>query len=139
MSAQPGRQGSTAIAILAVVSAGSLANGCWMVFAPHHWFRNLPAAIPDYGPFNPHFVRDVGVAFLTMGAALAWATVRVAARFELVAVAALFAALHAVLHVFDTATGHVGAAHWMLDLPGVYFPAIVLVAVAGLLRGIRRR
>jgi hypothetical protein len=47
----------------------------------------------------------------------------------LVVVAALFYVAHAVLHVHDTTLGTVGSDHWLLDLPGVYLPA-VLLAVA---------
>jgi hypothetical protein len=105
-----------------------------MLLAPQHWYENVPAGVPDYGPFNAHFIRDIGLTFLTTGLAVAWAFVRAAARLELVAVAALFAVLHALLHVFDTARGHVGAAHWGLDLPGVYAPAVLLAALVWVLR-----
>ena len=44
---------------------GSLANGLWMLFAPAHWYQNLPAGVPDTGPLNVHFVRDIGAAFAT--------------------------------------------------------------------------
>ena len=46
------------------------------------------------------------------------------------AVAALFFGTHALLHVFDTLRGAVDATHWLLDLPGVYLPAVVLVVLA---------
>ena len=32
------------------------------------------------------------------------------------------------LHVVDTARGVVGRDHWLLDLPGVYLPAVLLAA-----------
>jgi hypothetical protein len=40
------------------------------------------------------------------------------------------------VRVFDTARGLVGAEHWLIDLPGVYAPAAILVvATAWLARG----
>jgi len=93
------RGSKVVVAAIAVVAVAASANGLWMLAAPVHWYNNVPAGVPDYGPFNAHFVRDVGIAFLTVGAALGWAAGSSTARFELVAVAAIFAVLHGVLHV----------------------------------------
>ncbi len=123
---EKGGRDKALVAAIAVLAAGASINGVWMLGAPLHWYNNVPAGVPDYGPFNAHFVRDIGIAFLTVGAALGWAAVRPAARFELVAVAAIFAVLHGVLHVLDTARGHVDSSHWLLDVPGVYLPVGVL-------------
>ena len=123
---EKGGRDTALVAAIAVLAAATSINGVWMLGAPLHWYNNVPAGVPDYGPFNAHFVRDIGIAFLTVGAALGWAAVRPAARFELVAVAAIFAVLHGVLHVLDTARGHVDSSHWLLDAPGVYLPAGVL-------------
>lgn len=117
-------------ALIAFVGAGSLANGVWMLLDPGHWYTHLPAGVPDTGPLNAHFVRDIGCAFLTVGAALLWAWRRPAWRPPLVGVAALFFVAHALLHVHDTARGLVDAHHWLLDLPGVYLPAVLLVLAA---------
>jgi hypothetical protein len=113
--------------LLLVLGAGNLANALWMLAGPMHWYAELPAAVPDTGPFNPHFVRDIGCAFLTVGAALVWAAFAPTFRFPLVAAAALFLGAHALLHVYDTAAGNLPASHWWLDLPGVYLPALVLL------------
>ena len=116
--------------LLLAIGAGAIANALWMLAGPMHWYRELPAAVPDTGPFNPHFVRDIGCAFLTVGLALVWAALRPALRFPLVAVAAVFFVAHAILHVYDTAVGNLPHPHWWLDLPGVHLPAVVLVAVS---------
>jgi len=115
--------------LLLVFGAGTLANALWMFAGPMHWYAELPAGVPDTGPFNPHFVRDIGCAFLTTGVALVWAALAPALRFPLVAIAALFLAAHAVLHVYDTAAGNLPSDHWWLDAPGVYLPALVLGAI----------
>ena len=115
--------------ILLVLGVGMIANALWMLAGPMHWYTELPAGVPDTGPFNPHFVRDIGCAFLTTGAALVWAARSEAFRLPLAAVALIFLAAHALLHVYDTMVGNLPSNHWGLDFAGVYLPAIVLGAV----------
>ena len=90
--------------------------------------------MPDTGPFNPHFVRDIGCAFLAVGVALGWAAVVPRWRAALVPVAAVFLVGHGLLHAVDTLRGALGPAHWWLDLPGVYLPALVMAYGAIALR-----
>src|SRR5215218_3822440 len=52
--------------ILAVINA---LNGLTMLFAGPFWWATVPG-VADTGPFNPHFVQDVGAAFLAAGLAL---------------------------------------------------------------------
>jgi hypothetical protein len=113
--------------VLLVLGVGMLANGIWMLADPGRWYQDLPAGVPDYGPLNIHFVRDIGCAFITVGVALVWGARRPALRFPLTVMATLFLVAHALLHVHDTARGIVDSHHWWLDLPGVYAPALVLV------------
>ena len=61
-----------------------------MLAGPLHWYHELPAAVPDTGPFNPHFVRDIGCAFFAVGVALVWAAFAPRWRAPLLAIAALF-------------------------------------------------
>ena len=56
--------------------AMNVANGLWMLLAPASWYHGLPAEVPDTGPLNPHFVRDIGAAFATIGAAFCVAAER---------------------------------------------------------------
>jgi len=112
--------------IFAIFGAISLANALWMLAGPMHWYTDLPAAVPDTGPFNPHFVRDIGCAFLTVSVALLWAAFSRRVRQPLVVIAALFLVAHGVLHAYDTLRGALGHDHWWLDLPGVYLPAVVM-------------
>lgn len=116
--------------VVAVIGLGGAANGIWMLLDPGHWYAHLPAGVPDTGPLNAHFVRDIGCAFLTTGVGLLWALRAPDYRTPLVAVAALFYVAHAILHVHDTALGAVGTDHWLLDLPGVYLPAVLLAVAA---------
>lgn len=106
------------------------ANGLWMLFAPRSWYYGLPAGVPDAGPLNLHFVRDLGAAFLTLGLAFWFAAPRAARHRGVVLAAAAFYALHALIHVFDLATGRLPGHHWLLDLPGVFLPAVALAVLS---------
>ena len=111
---------------LAIFGAVCLGNALWMLAGPLHWYSQLPAAVPDTGPFNPHFVRDIGGAFLTVGVALVWAARAPRWRPPLLATAAVFLGAHALVHLYDMARGALGPSHWWSDAPGVYLPAAVI-------------
>jgi hypothetical protein len=118
--------GALVLWLLALVS---LANGLWMVADPAGWYQGIPAAVPDTGPLNLHFVRDIGSVYLTMAAALFWGGARATDRVPLLAMVLLFHLLHAGAHAVDTVAGRLPASHWAIDFPGVYFPTIVLAVV----------
>jgi hypothetical protein len=118
--------------VLGIFGLSNLLNGLWMLASPPHWYENLPAAVPDFGPLNEHFVRDIGCIFVLLGAALVWAAFVPRWRVAACAGAAGFAVLHALVHVIDTARGLVGPEHWAIDLPGVYLPAVLLSGVTWL-------
>lgn len=115
--------------VFLLLGVGMLANGIWMLVGPHGWYTDLPAAVPDTGPFNAHFVRDIGCAFLTVGFALVWAAFSLRYRLPLAVVSAFFLVSHALLHVYDTARGALESDHWQLDLLGVYVPAVLITAL----------
>ncbi len=87
--------------IIALVTG---ANGVAMLVDPAGWFTRVPGAVAT-GPFNSHFVLDVGIAFIVAGgafAALAWRRrLRPAAM-----TGAAFLALHGALHLWEIAQGH---------------------------------
>ena len=118
--------------VLFVLGVLNLANAFWMLFAPENWYVNLPAGVPDTGPLNTHFVRDIGCAFLVAGVGLIWAaaTSHANVRLACVVLAAVFLGGHAAVHLLDLAQGTLGARHWLLDLPGVFVPALLLAALA---------
>ena len=113
-------------AIFWVLGLANLANGLWMLVAPAGWYHHLPAAVPDTGPLNQHFVRDIGAAFTTIGIAFCAAASRPAQRRGVLLAATLFFGLHALIHVADLAAGRLHAGHWLVDFPGVFLPAIFL-------------
>ncbi len=116
-----------------ILGIGTTANALWMLAGPMHWYTDLPAAVPDTGPFNPHFVRDIGCAFLTVGVGLIWAAYSERYRLPLALVATIFLGSHAMLHIYDTSRGYLGHTHWWLDVPGVYLPALLVGGATWLL------
>jgi hypothetical protein len=113
--------------VLGLFALGNLANGLWMLADAPGWFTGVPAAVPDFGPLNEHFVRDVGAAYVTMGAGLGWAAFQPGVRVPVVGLVTVFYGLHALAHVYETMTARVGPEHWGIDFLPVYLPAIVLV------------
>jgi predicted anti-sigma-YlaC factor YlaD len=125
--------------VLGGLGLANLANAAWMLVAPADWYHHLPAGVPDTGPLNNHFVRDIGSAFIVLGVALLWAALRPALRVPLLALSALFYVLHALVHVTDTLAGRLPSHHWLVDLPGVYLPALLLVVLTAVAAASPRR
>ncbi len=115
--------------VFLLTGLGNLANGLWMLADPAHWYTTLPAAVPDFGPLNEHFVRDIGSAFTMLAIGLLWATFRPSVRVPVLVLVTLFSTLHALVHVFDTSRGLVGPEHWGIDFPAVYLPTVVLIVL----------
>src|SRR5215469_5072628 len=92
-------------------------NGLWMLLAPRAWYYGLPAGVPDTGPLNLHFVRDLGAAFLTIGLTFCFAAPHAERHRGVVFTAAAFYVLHAFIHVSDLATGRLAGHHWLVDVP----------------------
>jgi len=97
-------------------------NGLMMLLAGQRWYQMVPG-VTHTGPFNPHFVADIGAAYLAAGMALAARAWRVDYWPAAVAGAG-FLGLHAVIHLFDFVSG-----------PDQDKSALVLVVLPALLAG----
>jgi uncharacterized protein YjeT (DUF2065 family) len=104
-----------------VLGLALVANGLVMLGDPGDWYALVPG-VPETGPFNAHFVRDIGCAYLVAGAALSWFAFDERVRPAALAGAA-FLALHALVHVADAIAGRGHPDHLMADLAGVFAPA----------------
>lgn len=104
------------------------ANGFLMLFYPGGWYAIVPG-VSETGPLNPHFVRDIGAAYLVTGVAIA--ALGFDARAAPAALAgALFLTLHALVHVIDAMAGRTHADHVLAELTGVYAPAAIALWLA---------
>lgn len=106
----------------------SLALGVWMLSSPANWFAVFPAALEDFGPFNAHFIRDLGGWYAAGGLLLMFALTN-PMRFGGVALVVSLVAYvaHAGTHLADLVSGRVGAKHWLIDTPLVFLPVVMFV------------
>src|SRR5262249_1470949 len=95
---------------------------------PAGWYDLVPG-VPDTGPLNPHFVRDIGCVYLVSGAAFARLAFDDRARPAAIAGAA-FLTLHALVHVADAIAGRSHAEHAAVTIAAVFVPAAVALWVA---------
>ncbi|HEX7761261.1 MAG TPA: hypothetical protein VF459_17270 [Caulobacteraceae bacterium] len=104
-------------------------NGLAMLFAGLWWYGAVPGVVTT-GPYNPHFVKDIGAAYLVCAAALAWRAMRPDAGQGALAAAAGFLVLHAGIHVADAAVCGNAVAALIRDLPGIFVPALITAWLA---------
>ena len=90
--------------IAAILAPLNILNGLTMLLAGAFWYASVPGAV-ETGPYNPHFVHDIGAAFLVAGLALAARAWRPAYWPAAVAGAAFLAA-HALIHLAIIVAGH---------------------------------
>lgn len=115
----------------------SLVNGLWMLCFPLSWYMDFPAAIPHTGPFNPHFVRDLGVVYLVVALGFGWCALYLdRSRPVHLGLTAFFVG-HALIHLADLLTGRLPGAHWLIDTPLVFVPALLLMILS--VSSVRRR
>jgi len=112
--------------ITAILAVPTVVNGLLMLVAGPFWYASVPGAT-DTGPYNAHFVQDIGAAFVVAGLALAARAWR--PRYWPGAVAgAGFLTLHALLHVFMVVTGQ--DHHGAFDLIAVMVPSALALYFA---------
>lgn len=105
-------------------------NGAAMLLQPYGWYGAVPGVI-ETGPFNDHFVRDVGATYLACAVGMAFGAWNLARHAGAVTVAATFQGVHALIHVVTPFCGK--ALPWPLlarDFPGVILPALLTIWIA---------
>jgi len=113
--------------LLAATGAAALGNGLWALVASEHGYASLAS---DTGPFDVHFVRDIGEAYAMVGVALLWAARTPRWRAPLTSVATVFLGLHALGHVYEIATGALDLHQRLEELPGVLLAAPVAAGMS---------
>lgn len=111
--------------ICLIIGSLNVLNGLWMLIAPEHWYYNLPAGVPEFGPLNVHFIRDIGCIFFLIGVGNFIAAFYIQYRIALFTVATGFYVLHMLVHVFEVVSGRIRLSMFWVDLPGVYIPTIL--------------
>src|SRR5450432_1447984 len=82
--------------LLALIGLANIANGLFMLFAPDQWFASVPG-VPV--PFNPHFVMDIGMAYIASGAGLAFGSRMRRTSAVIACAGAAWPVLHALIHI----------------------------------------
>jgi hypothetical protein len=106
-------------------------NGVVMLGDGRHWYDSVPGVVFT-GPYNPHFVQDVGAAFLAAGLGLmarAWRSL----YWPAAAAGAAFLALHALIHLVMLAGMMLGLCSdeaWPFDIALVIVPAALALIVS---------
>jgi len=108
------------------VTLGVLAelNGLYMLWSPADWYFAVPG-VTTTGPFNQHFIRDIGLIFLFLGTAFLVGAARPQYRVPLWATSALWLSGHALFHFWEVAVGICGPDALARDFPAVTLPAIL--------------
>jgi uncharacterized protein YjeT (DUF2065 family) len=99
-------------------------NGMFMLIVPHAWYQFVPG-VTDTGFYNQHFIRDIGIIQMFLGAAFGVGLLRPNARFILWLVATLWLIAHALLHLWEVAVGICAPSVIPRDFPAVTLPALI--------------
>lgn len=116
-------------AIAGVLAAILGANALFQLGAPLAWYDVVPG-VPSTGAFNPHFVRDIGAAYLVTAMGLAWFAWRPVQGWPALVAGATFLVLHTGIHLFDASCSASPVADLIRDLPGIYAPAMLAAWIA---------
>jgi hypothetical protein len=118
----------TCIAAAFVLGVAAIANGTFMLIDPERWYLAVPG-VTTTGPFNQHFVRDIGLIFLFLGGAFLLGAARPDLRVPFWGAAAIWLSGHALFHFWEVAVGICGSSALARDFPAVTLPAIVGLAI----------
>jgi hypothetical protein len=116
------------IGIAVVLGIGAIANGIFMLASPANWYFAVPG-VTTTGPFNQHFLRDIGLIFVGIGAAFLIGARRPTYRVMLWGTAAFWLSGHALFHFWEVAVGICGAPALLRDFPAVTLPALLAIAI----------
>ena len=110
----------------------ALANGGFMLWNPYGWYQAVPT-VRFTGPPNPHFIRDIGLAYLACGALLCFAAINLRMRWLAAFAGSLWLALHGGLHVYEVLSGICAPDVFVKDAPGVLGPPLLVWVGLGIL------
>ena len=113
---------TTWIALL--LGVAMLGNGVFMAIAPETWYWMVPG-VPDRGPFNQHFVRDIAFIYALAGAAFIYGAIYAKHQVVLWLIPTAWLLAHAVFHVWEVIVGICGPASLIEDFGGVTLPALL--------------
>ena len=111
-----------------VLGAAAIANGLYMLAGPIAWYQSVPG-VTTTGPFNQHFVRDIGLIFLLIGTSFLIGAAKPGMRLLLWATPTIWLSGHALFHLWEVAAGISEHSTMVRDFAAVTLPAILGMAV----------
>src|SRR6187399_1652618 len=115
---------SASLGIATLLGVAMIANGFFMLVGPESWYFAVPG-VTATGPFNQHFVRDIGLIFLLLGGAFLVGAARPEFRVVLWAAPSIWLLGHALFHLWEVAVGICSPSVIPRDFPPVTLPAII--------------
>ncbi len=103
-------------------------NGSYMLVAPEAWYWLVPG-VSDTGPFNQHFIRDIGFIYLLSALGLVAGVWWPEQRMGLWSLVAGWQVLHALFHIWEVVVGICGPEALARDFLGVSLPALLMLAL----------
>ena len=100
------------------------ANGVFMLLSPDSWYFAVPG-VTTTGPFNQHFIRDIGLIFLFVGTSYLFGAAQPRHRIIFWAAPTLWLGGHALFHYWEVAVGICGPSVLVRDFPAVTLPAAI--------------
>jgi len=119
---------SANLGIAAMLGVAMIANGVFMLAAPANWYVVVPG-VTATGPFNQHFLRDIGLIFLLLGGAFLVGAAQPHLRVALWAAPSIWLTGHALFHLWEVAVGICSPSVIPRDFPAVTLPAIIGIAL----------
>ena len=114
--------------LLGLIGGLHLINGAAMWVAPAFWYAQTPG-VAMTGPFNTHFVKDIGLIYLLSGAALIFGYLR--SDPTALVLGAAWPAMHAAFHFWMwLARGMPVDSEAIVNLCGIQLPAWVALFFA---------
>lgn len=115
-------------AVFFLACAIFLGMGVYMLAMPETFYAATPGVLQT-GPYNSHFIRDVGFAFLVSGGALGWGAAT--GLRPLIIVGAAWPAAHGLFHLqIWVAGGCALDAIGLFDLGVVILPPLTILGLA---------
>lgn len=112
------------LGVAAALGVAAEANGLFMLWSPEAWYLAVPG-VTTTGPFNQHFVRDIGLIFLFVGTAFLVGAFVPRHRIILWAIPTLWLGGHALFHFWEVFVGICGPSALARDFPAVTLPALI--------------
>lgn len=114
----------TIIGLAVILGVAALANGVFMLASPEGWYFAVPG-VTTTGSFNQHFIRDIGIVFLFIGAGFLTGVFRPQLRLFAWAAPTIWLSGHALFHFWEVAVGICSASAIGRDFPAVTLPALL--------------